>query len=163
MAACNTCGSMILFGGERHGNLRFCNAACLEKGAALTVAEQIAPETVLQAAREVHQNLCPVCGGSGPVDVHTGYKVWSLLLLTSWRNVPRISCRSCGLRHQFEGLFFSLFCGWWGFPWGIVMTPVQLGRNLKAMLRPPDPMHPSDELQTFMRIALAEGALDEEA
>ena len=31
MAKCNACGQIILFGGVREGDMRFCNAKCAEK------------------------------------------------------------------------------------------------------------------------------------
>ena len=33
MATCDSCGTTILFGGQRHAGLRFCGDACLEQGA----------------------------------------------------------------------------------------------------------------------------------
>ena len=106
--------------------------------------------------------LCPVCSGNGPIDVHTSHEVWSILLMTSWKSLPRISCRSCGVKRQLGGLFFSLFAGWWGFPWGLVMTPVQIVKNVIGLASPPDPMQPSDELLHQMRLIIAEHLIADE-
>ena len=46
---------------------------------------------------------------------------------------PQISCRRCGLKSQAAGAAFPLVLGWWGFPWGLVVTPVQIGRNIGGM------------------------------
>lgn len=162
MATCQTCGTTILFGGKRHGQIRFCNDTCLEKGQVLITAQELDPATVQQAALEMHRGLCPRCGGSGPVDVHTSHEVWSVLLLTSWKSVPQISCRACGVRHQLGGLTFSLFLGWWGIPWGLLMTPVQILRNVGGLVSPPAPERPSKLMQEHMRMYLAEGAHAEE-
>ena len=44
--------------------------------------------------------------------------------------------------------------GWWGFPWGFLFTPVQIGRNLSAMVAAPS-TGPSPELVEVARQALA--------
>lgn len=159
MASCSTCSKMILFGGRRLDGLRFCSDDCMAQGHVVVQARAFPDDVVLDSVREVHMGLCPVCGGSGPVDLHTSHEIWSLLLLTSWKSIPRISCRSCGVKRQVSGLFFSLFAGWWGIPWGIFMTPVQIVKNVIGLASPPNPMQPSDGLQTQMRLILAEQVL----
>jgi len=69
------------------------------------------------------------------VDLHTSYKVWSAVLVTRWSSHPQISCRACGVKAKLEGLLFSAFLGWWGIPWGPLLTPIQLGRNLVGLSR----------------------------
>ena len=46
-------------------------------------------------------------------------------------------------------LLFSGVFGWWGFPWGLVMTPVQLARNLVELTGGPKSDAPSALLQEF--------------
>lgn len=162
MASCDVCSKTILFGGHKADGLRFCGDDCLEQGYVLLQARAIPDDAVAAAVREVHMGLCPVCGGSGPVDVHTSHEVWSLLLLTSWKSLPRISCRSCGVKRQLGGLLFSLVAGWWGFPWGLLMTPVQIVKNVIGLASPPGPMRPSEALGTQMRMILAEQVILDE-
>jgi len=159
MGRCEYCGSAVLFGGVREGTLRFCNARCRARGAALLAARQIPEAVVAQHVRSVHAGLCPQCGGRGPVDVHTGYRVWSAIALTSWVNTPRVVCRSCGVRGQLGDALFSLLLGWWGFPWGLVMTPVQIVRDVAGALRGPDPAVPSQQLEKLVRLNLGAQAL----
>ena len=161
MAACAYCGTSILFGGSRDGDLRFCNGVCQQKGYVAVVARQVPDDVVAEQVSRVHQGLCPKCGGSGPVDVHTSYRVWSALLMTSWSSRPHVVCRSCGARARLADAAFSLFFGWWGIPWGFVMTPVQLCRNLVGLLRSPDAMRPSQQLSHLVRLHLAAHALEE--
>ena len=106
-----------------------------------------------------HQGQCPKCNGSGPVDVHVNHKVWSALFLTQWSSTPQISCRSCGIKSQMAGAFFSLFLGWWGFPWGLLLTPIQIGRNVFGMVRPPEPSKASSQLEKIVRMTLASQAV----
>jgi hypothetical protein len=49
----------------------------------------------------------------------------------------------------------SLFAGWWGFPWGLIMTPVQLSRNVIGLVRAPETMGPSPELEKTVRTMIA--------
>lgn len=155
MAACGACNTTILFGGVREGEQRFCNKSCYAKGYLLTVARQIPPDTLREHVRSVHQGMCPKCHGAGPVDVHKSYRVWSAVFLTSWKNEPQVSCRSCGVKAQLGSTLFSLVLGWWGLPWGLIMTPVQVGRNVVALLKRPTSEESSADLQRLVSINMA--------
>jgi hypothetical protein len=155
MAKCDYCGSTILFGGQRDGDLRFCNDKCHQAGVLLAVADQVPEEAVQQYIQASHAGNCPKCNGQGPIDVHTSHKIWSLILLTSWNSQPQICCRSCGIKGQLGASVFSLLVGWWGFPWGLIMTPVQLIRNVGGMVSGPDPSQPSEQLEKLLRLELA--------
>jgi hypothetical protein len=163
MASCDYCGSSILFGGTRVGEQRYCNARCHRAGQLIQVSQQYPGDVVQKQVWEVHQRPCPVCHGQGPVDVHMGYQVWSALVVTQWKSVPRVSCRSCGIKHQVSNLLISLVAGWWGFPWGLVLTPVQVGRNLFALTKGPDPMKPSAQLEKLVRMQIGQNALSARA
>ena len=155
MATCSACGTTILFGGKRLGDLRFCNDKCLARGRYLAAADQVPEAAVSDLARRVHSGLCPKCHGPGPVDVHNAYSVWSALYITSWKTQPHVVCRSCGTKAQVWALVSSLALGWWGFPWGIFVTPLQIGRNLNAMRRKVSFSEPSPELLRLTRLTLA--------
>ena len=159
MASCNYCGTTILFGGARDGSLRYCNARCQQNGRFLAVSEQLPQPQVQEQIWKVHQGRCPKCGGSGPIDVHSSYRVWSAVFLTHWNSSLQVSCRSCGLKKQMADAAFSLVLGWWGFPWGLVITPMQVGRNIWSATRPPEPQKPSPKLEKVLRIAIARQAL----
>ena len=155
MASCDYCGSTILFGGIRLGDLRFCNASCQQQGAILEVADQLHEDVVAQHVREVHEGDCPRCGGPGPVDVHTSHSVWSAMVLTSWKSKPEICCRSCGTKRRLGAVASSAVLGWWGFPWGLIMTPIQIARNLGGMLSSSASTGPSGKLENLVRVHLA--------
>jgi len=163
MATCDYCGSTILFGGKRDANGRFCNQKCQARGGLLAVSKQIPDATVQDQVMKAHQGPCPKCKGSGPVDVHVSHKVWSAVFLTSWSSAPQISCRSCGLKSQAAATAFTLFLGWWGFPWGLIMTPIQIGRNLYGMASPPDPSRPSAQFEKVLRMTMAANAMQARA
>jgi hypothetical protein len=162
MAKCSYCGTTILFGGKREGDLRFCNEECRQKGRVLLVANRISDDVIKGHAWQIHQGPCPKCGQQrGPVDVYTSHKVWSMILMTSWSSVPQISCRRCGVKAMLWGATSSLFIGWWGIPWGILMTPVQVGRNIWGALKAGESATPSSSLEQMVRVHLASRALAE--
>jgi len=112
---------------------------------------------------QIHNGTCPECNGSGPVDVHTSHRIWSILLMTSWRSDPSVCCKSCGVKKQAGAHIFSLFFGWWGFPWGIILKPVWIVKNISGMFRSVDPVMPSPELERAVRLRVASRILAERA
>jgi hypothetical protein len=163
MAACNACGTTILFGGATVGEARYCNARCAQRGQLLSISQRIAPDVVTDAVSRVFHGACPKCKGPGPVDVHTSYRVYSMLFLTRWQSLPLIACRSCGVKAQLGDALFSLVLGWWGFPWGLIMTPVQVTRNVAGAIRNRTEAGPSPELETAVRVWLASSATNRAA
>jgi hypothetical protein len=160
MATCNYCNSTIFFGGKSRGAFRFCDDRCERTGMTLLNARNLPEEEVKKRIRTVHQGACPRCGGPGPVDVHTSHQVWSALVLTCWKSKSQICCRRCGTELQLGNTAFSLLFGWWGFPFGLIITPVQIVRNLAAILGGPNADSPSPALERTIRIRLAlRGAL----
>jgi hypothetical protein len=155
MKRCGHCGTTILFGGVKEDGLAFCNAKCHQAGAHARTARDIPDDVVVRAAAEVAAGNCPVCSGPGPVDVFTSHRVFSAVVVTSWQSLPRISCRGCATKAQIRDTLFSTFLGWWGIPWGFLLTPVQIFRNLAGLTRNADGPQPSALLQSFVRASLA--------
>ena len=158
MAKCDYCGTRILFGGVREQNYRFCNAKCQQNGYALKAANEIPLEVLEEQVRAVHQGPCPRCSGRGPVEVYTSHRIWSALVLTSWVSRPQVSCQKCGRIEQVKDSLFSLFLGWWGLPWGIIITPIQIMRNLAGLLKQPG-SQPSPQLRRLVLIHLGRQVL----
>lgn len=156
MARCAYCNTVILFGGVKDQDLRFCNETCHKQGHVLLIAREVPEDLVAEQVAQLHEGPCPKCGGPGPVDVHTSHLVWSALVMTSWKSVPQVCCRSCGIKAKVWDTLLSGLFGWWGFPWGLIFTPIQIGRNVVGMFSSPDPEIPSDQLEKNVRLALAE-------
>lgn len=60
--------------------------------------------------------------------------VISVLVITFTRNSPVIFVKG-GESRVMKGLLYtllSLFLGWWGFPWGLIRTPMALYTNLSG-------------------------------
>lgn len=162
MGSCGTCGTMVLFGGQEHSGLKFCSAPCAQQGYVLVLAREVPLENARQLADEIHSGDCPKCAGPGPVDIRNSHQVWSAILLTRWSSHTQIACRRCGAKKQAFAALGSLLLGWWGFPWGLIMTPVQVGRNLFALAKPHAPTQPSDQLVQHSRRLIAHAHLQQQ-
>ena len=117
MTKCDYCGSRILISGVNVGGQRFCNDRCASAGQLMRASQGVASEVVERHVWEVHQGLCPVCKGRGPVDVHMGHQVWSAMVMTSWR-----ACRGSPALVRDKAPGVGLCVPWWpggGFPWGL--------------------------------------------
>ena len=159
MAQCDFCGTTILFAGVRDGELRFCNEECHANGSHLLVARRVPESIVEEYARRLHRGRCPRCKGSGPVDVHMSHRIYSLILYSSWRSRPHICCRSCGVKSQVGDTLYCLLFGWWGIPWGLVLTPVQIFKNMVSIFRRPDALRPSEKLKHLVSLEIAANAM----
>jgi len=156
MPKCGFCGTTIVIGGVRSGDQRFCNGKC-QHNAHIVKLGNLVPTDLLEARmQEVFRGNCPKCQGRGPVDVHNFYEVFSLVFATRWSTSQRLSCRSCGVKRQLGALVFTLCFGWWGFPSGLILTPIQAVRNIVAMCGGPDPSHPSAALKKLVLIDLGQ-------
>ena len=155
MAKCSFCNSTIILGGVRQGDLRFCNNKCQQEGALLFVSQHIPGDAVTKRVSDLHQGKCPKCQQAGPVDIHTSHSIWSALVVTTWKSSPQISCTPCGKKEKIKATIGSFFLGWWGFPWGILGTPVQITKNLWGLTQTPSAFVPSSQLEKVVRLTMA--------
>lgn len=153
---CAYCDTRILFGGRYYGQFHFCNEACRQAGIRLAVSRQIPDGVVQERVSSVFHGRCPRCDGPGPVDVHTSHRVYSILVVTAWSNPVAVVCAPCGRTAKLNDAVLSLLVGWWGVPWGFVMTPIQIGRNVAGLLNRRDLNRPSARLDRLVRLSLAE-------
>jgi len=158
VATCATCRTTILFGGVSQDGQRFCNAKCAAKGTVLKLAASIPPDVVTQQAAAIRSGACPRCKGAGPVDVRSSHRALSAIVVTYRQSRQLIACRSCGVRAQLLDSAITLIFGWWGFPWGIIYTPIQISRNVAGMLRGDHMMMTSPELERMVRLQMASQA-----
>jgi hypothetical protein len=152
MAVCDYCGVTYRGGAATHGKLRFCTHHCRDRGKVLEVLDRVAPSVMDEEIERVRWQPCPECGGLSGVDIHKSHRIWSALVYTRWSTSSHFCCQSCGRKHQLRSFAFSGLLGWW-MPLGFLITPFQMVRNLKGMLRRGDLA--SDDLQRNVRIDFA--------
>src|SRR4051812_17521519 len=130
MASCATCGTTILFGGVNAGGLKFCGKKCAAKNTLLTAAMAVPDDLVFSEALQVFEGKCPQCGGDGPIDLRYSHRIHSLVYISQWKSIGLISCAQCAKKKQLGSIAYCAGLGWWGFPWGIIGTPIQIARNI---------------------------------
>ena len=72
---------------------------------------------------QVHQGNCPQCDGPGPVDVHTSYRVYSVVMMTSWSSRPLVACARCGTKFSGTGEYCAVCEFRVANPFGSQMPP----------------------------------------
>jgi hypothetical protein len=155
MANCDNCNKMILWGGQKVDQFTFCSKSCLISGGPDFIASVNLPDELIRPElARLHESNCPKCKGPGPVDVHHYSSIWSIVYFTRWTTKNRIVCRSCGVKSQIFASIFSLLFGWWGFPWGILITPLQIWRNIQAIAFPFSTLRPSPDFEKTIRLAM---------
>jgi len=155
MARCDHCGDLVLVGGLRDNERRYCGEDCRGQHAFQMRCDALPESTVHLRLRELRQEPCPRCQGSGPLDIHFVHWVWSAVLFTRWGKAPQFTCRSCATKRQLGGILSCVALGWWGVPWGPLVTPLQTYRNVMAIVKSRDPSRVSPELEQLAREHLA--------
>jgi hypothetical protein len=153
--ACPTCGSSILFGGIKDGDRRYCSKKCYDADAVSRAADAIPDPVSDEFSSQIHRGNCPKCQGEGPVDVHKSYTIYSALFFTKWATVEHILCTQCARKRQATDLLSSLLLGWWGLPWGVIVTPIIIVADLLALFQNPGAYGPSDALKRHAKLILA--------
>jgi hypothetical protein len=72
-----------------------------------------------------------------------------------------MSCQSCGTKKIWGDILFSAALGWWGFPWGFIFTPVQIVRNMIALVHTPNPALQAAALERMVRLDMASQAVQQ--
>ena len=150
---CANCGQVILFGGIKHGTIRYCNAKCYEAVRFLNTTFYVPENEVDEILTAFHQGDCPCCGGPGPVDYHFSYRIMSFLAVTRFETIPKISCHACAKKAKIKNFLTTLLLGWWG-P-GLIFTPIYLCKNLYSLCYPIPADTPSDQLREYIRLDIA--------
>lgn len=153
MPSYDYCGEHYTFGTLKVGSYSFCSGICRDRGHVLEVLDSIRPEQIAEYISNAQHSVCQTCGTGTPIDARPSYRVYSLAFYTTWKTVTKLECRSCARRRQLNDAAFSFFAGWWGVPWGLFVTPVQVIRNVVALLST-DP-GPSRRFQQVIKIDLA--------
>lgn len=146
---CYYCGKLIFFGATHKNGYTFCDPEC-QYAAYRQIAYHISEADVRRQVGAIHASACPYCGGPGPTDVYISHRILSAIIFSFIQSTPHICCRRCGRVEQLKDLLASLFLGWWGFPWGILVTPIHIVRNIIELLKRGDPSKPSNTLYALI-------------
>ena len=76
---------------------------------------------------------CPICGDTlTRLNGTVSHTVKSFIIFTSYGTEPTIACPSCLDEKNNNAIVSTALLGWWGFPWGLLKTPLYIYRNIKA-------------------------------
>src|SRR5205085_235600 len=153
MANCDYCGAFYRGGAIRDGDYRFCTGPCHQRGQSLTAILADVPEAEVSARiADVHTGPCPRCAKRRNVDIYDSFRTWSALVYTKWETRSHLCCRICARKHQISDLIFCLYAGWWSSPFGLLIGPFQIFRNIREMLHRSSIAGPSKRLQQRVRM-----------
>lgn len=158
--ACPTCGVSVLFGGVKDGDKKYCSKNCYEADEINRLSKQIPEEAVVTLIDKIRNAPCPKCDGPGPIDVHRSYSIYSIILFTSYETNEHIVCLKCAKKKQLVNLLSSSLFGWWGVPFGIVVTPIQIVKNIIELFKKPGQNEPTDLMHKRVRQMLATKEFD---
>jgi hypothetical protein len=155
MAVCDYCSKRFGLFGVHADGYSFCSANCRDRARQLlTSLDGLPPQDIQSYIDKARGGTCAGCGGPGPLDLYQSYRVYSFVVLTRWSTHNHFVCRACARKEQMKSLGLSALLGWWGFPFGLIMTPVQIVRDIAA-LAGGDQQHASQRLQNIMKLNLA--------
>lgn len=153
---CDYCSNRARFSPVLDGGQRFCSRTCWRNARLMEMAVDIPDAEIAAKARSLRHGACPICHQrTSLVEVRRCHRVWSALFVTQVSERQLVGCRSCGRRANLEAIGVSMLLGWWGLPWGVFITPIQIVANVVAMLRTREDDEPSEALVNMARIALA--------
>ncbi|MGB6534511.1 MAG: hypothetical protein WBF58_00945 [Xanthobacteraceae bacterium] len=156
MAICNFCNKNFRLFGLYQNGYSFCSAKCRDNARAmLKKLDALPPQEIDGYIERVRAQPCPKCGGPGPLDLYRSYRVYSVIVFTSWSTHSHFTCRACARKEQLKSLGFSALLGWWGIPFGLIATPIQIARDIGALAGWPDPARASPRLQSLLKLNLA--------
>ena len=123
-----------------------------ELGLALTTqADPISPGELQDLADRFRRQPCGRCGSwKRPLNAFGIARVWSVILVTSYKKELLIACPDCILASAKRAQAFTPLVGWWGIPWGPIRTIQAIAINFRT-IRHGDEDHPSEALTTFVR------------
>lgn len=153
---CDYCGKSARYSKVIDGEQRFCSEFCLRDARLMEVSEDLTEQEIIKHAQEIRNDVCPSCKKrNGIVEVRKYYRIWSVLVFSRWTEHTHVCCKSCGVKKNLNSISFCFFFGWWGFPWGVLMTPVKIVSNMVEALKRDSDSNASEPLVRAARLNLA--------
>lgn len=152
----HSCNNSARWSPVLDGGQRFCSKTCCRNARLMEISEDIPENEIQRRAAQIASGPCPACQLSGGiVEVRRHHRVWSGVYFTRVQERSQVCCRSCGIKANARSMLFSAAFGWWGLPFGLILTPVQILANCIEMFKVRRYPQPSDELVDVARLELA--------
>lgn len=102
----------------------------LEKGIEAQ-SKELTENELNEIINKIVNLTCPECGQRNTPLVGSWIRtVKSLIILTSYKKVPIITCNSCAEKKKKNAMLSTALLGWWGVPFGLLRTPIALIQTL---------------------------------
>lgn len=158
---CDFCGRRTGFTPIRDEGQKFCSKYCLRAARLLEVAVDIPDQEIIRHAAEIKNGPCPICHGKvSKIEARKSYWIWSIVIYTRWGMSTKVCCKKCGTQKNLISIGLCMLFGWWGIPYGLVLTPVKIISNTAAIFKRFDNKKPSTELIYETKLILAEALLN---
>jgi hypothetical protein len=96
---------------------------------------------------------CPICKGTGPIDVHRSHVAWSIAFVPFWSSVTLVCCRTCGLRLRLGAIVASIVFGFWEIPFCWIIPPLVYSWELGWIIAPLGLLHRLNTINFFVQVA----------
>lgn len=143
--------------GKKLGGQVFCSDKCMSAGPVMQLAHSLPDDAIQQLVQKARNGTCPNCRQKrGPVDIHNSHTITSVLIISTWSTDKQVSCTPCARKKQLGAIVHCILLGWWGLPWGIFGTPIQVVRNIVCMVKSRNVAgKPSRAFEQFIRVDTA--------
>ena len=93
---------------------------------------KLSMQDILKYAYILRTISCPYCRNPNKkINATITYTVQSFLIVTTSKKAIKIGCPECLEKQNKEAILSTAVLGWWGFPWGIINTPIYIWRNFQ--------------------------------
>lgn len=93
---------------------------------------KLSMQDILKYAYILRTIPCPYCRNPNKkINATVTHTVQSFLIVTTSKKAIKIGCPDCLEKQNNDAILSSAILGWWGFPWGIIKTPIYIWRNFQ--------------------------------
>lgn len=93
---------------------------------------KLSMQDILKYAYILRTIPCPYCRNPNKkINATVTHTVQSFLIVTTSKKAIKIGCADCLEKQNNDAILSSAILGWWGFPWGIIKTPIYIWRNFQ--------------------------------
>lgn len=133
-AECDFCGNSAMSKPVIDSGQRFCRPRCLHAARISEAAVDLAEADITAVAQAIQDGLCPSCRQTGSlVEVRHYHRVMSFGVFTRYTKSSKLCCLECGRTENLKSFALTFLLGWWGMPFGILLTPTYLVANIGEM------------------------------
>ncbi len=91
---------------------------------------ELSNEEIEQYIQTIQSLPCPKCTLQFErLNASLIHKIRSFIFMTNYESKIYIACDTCISKEKNKQLLLNSLLGWWGFPWGLIKTPVFITKH----------------------------------